>query len=56
MLKVMMDLLGKFPQRMLRRGQFTHKHFDENLTFMYYENNKPTPKVRSAGAVQTTLC
>ncbi len=37
MLKLMMELKGKFPHRMLRKGQFTSDHFDEQLNFKQVE-------------------
>ncbi|KAJ1981300.1 U4/U6 small nuclear ribonucleoprotein prp4 [Dimargaris xerosporica] len=32
MLRLMMELKGRFPARMLKRGQFTGQHFDASLT------------------------
>lgn len=45
MLKLMMDLKGKFPNKVLRKGQFTYKHFDVDLNFMQVEVDKVTGKV-----------
>ncbi|TPX58710.1 hypothetical protein PhCBS80983_g02971 [Powellomyces hirtus] len=43
MLKLMMDVKGKFPNRMLRRGQFTHLHFDDSV-FLAAEVDRVTGK------------
>ena len=45
MLKVMMDLKGKMPNRMVRKGMFRDKHFDSQFNFMYYQVDKVTEKV-----------
>lgn len=34
MLKIIMETQGKFSHKMLRKGQFTFQHFDENLDFL----------------------
>ncbi|KAL1916402.1 uncharacterized protein VTP21DRAFT_5593 [Calcarisporiella thermophila] len=48
MLRYMMELKGRFPNRMLRRGQFSERHFEENGEFMSIEidrlSNKETVK------------
>ncbi|KRZ69482.1 Serine/threonine-protein kinase PRP4 -like protein, partial [Trichinella papuae] len=44
MLKFMMDIKGKFPKKMIRRGLFYEKHFDQNLDFLYYEIDKLTQR------------
>ncbi|KAF3918312.1 hypothetical protein ABW21_db0205315 [Orbilia brochopaga] len=44
MLKAMMECRGKFSQKMLKKGQFTPMHFDENLNFMSVEKDKLTNK------------
>ncbi|KAH6580166.1 hypothetical protein BASA61_005287 [Batrachochytrium salamandrivorans] len=44
MLRLIMDLKGKFPPKMLRRGQFTPEHFDENLNFLQQESDKISGK------------
>ncbi|KAI9097325.1 kinase-like domain-containing protein [Phlyctochytrium arcticum] len=44
MLRLMMDLKGKFPNKMLRKGQFTFKHFDEDANFLLAEVDKVTGK------------
>jgi serine/threonine-protein kinase PRP4 len=40
MLKFMMDLKGKFPHRMLRKGQFSSDHFDDQLNFKQVEQTQ----------------
>lgn len=49
MLKFMMDLKGKFPNKMVRKAQFKDQHFDQNCNFLYHEIDKVTQrdKVRS---------
>jgi len=46
MLKLMMDLKGAFPKKMLRRGVFVEKHFDNdaNMTFYLMEEDPVTKK------------
>lgn len=44
MLRLMMELRGKFNHKMLRRGQFTGMHFDEQLNFKSQEVDKITGK------------
>ncbi|KRX56781.1 Serine/threonine-protein kinase PRP4 -like protein [Trichinella sp. T9] len=44
MLKFMMDVKGKFPKKMIRRGLFYEKHFDQNLDFLYCEVDKLTQR------------
>ncbi|ORX80102.1 kinase-like protein [Anaeromyces robustus] len=44
MLKYMMELKGKFPNKMIRKGQFGLQHFDENMNFMQVETDKITGK------------
>ncbi len=46
MLKLMMDLKGKMPHRMARKGLFKDYHFDSNFSFLYTEVDKVTEKVR----------
>ena len=53
MLKLMMDVKGPFTKKMLRRGQFTHEHFDAdpNMTFLSMEKDPVTKQeVRSPAA------
>ncbi|KAJ3148801.1 U4/U6 small nuclear ribonucleoprotein prp4 [Geranomyces michiganensis] len=55
MLKLMMDVKGKFPNRMLRRGQFTHLHFDDSV-FLNAEIDRVTGKevIRRIAVVKPT--
>lgn len=45
MLKLIMDLKGKFPNKVLRKGVFTHQHFDDDLNFIQTDIDKVTGKV-----------
>ena len=45
MLKLMMDMKGKMPHKMIRKGTFKEQHFDENCNFMYVEVDKVTQRV-----------
>ncbi|XP_048728071.2 serine/threonine-protein kinase PRP4 homolog isoform X2 [Ostrea edulis] len=42
MLKFMMDLKGKFPNKIIRKGMFRDQHFDGNYNFLYHEVDKVT--------------
>ena len=44
MLKLMMELKGKMPNRVARKGMFREKHFDETFGFLYAEIDKVTEK------------
>ncbi|KAJ3059069.1 U4/U6 small nuclear ribonucleoprotein prp4 [Quaeritorhiza haematococci] len=44
MLKLIMDLKGKFSNKILRKGQFTGQHFDESLNFLQVEADKVSGK------------
>ncbi|XP_078739442.1 serine/threonine-protein kinase PRP4 homolog, partial [Lampetra fluviatilis] len=44
MVKLMMDLKGKMPNKMIRKGTFKDQHFDQNLNFMYIEVDKVTER------------
>lgn len=46
MLKLMMDLKGKMPHKMARKGLFKDQHFDANFNFQYSEIDRVTEKVR----------
>lgn len=41
-------ILGKIPNRIIRRGQFRDQHFDQSCNFLYHEIDKITEKVRAA--------
>ena len=45
MLKLMMELKGKVPHRMARRGMFKDQHFDANFNFLYSAIDRVTEKV-----------
>ncbi|KAF9975087.1 U4/U6 small nuclear ribonucleoprotein prp4 [Actinomortierella ambigua] len=44
MLKLMMDLKGPFSKKMVRKGQFSVQHFDEDCSFLSVEVEKVTKK------------
>ncbi|XP_066536803.1 serine/threonine-protein kinase PRP4 homolog isoform X2 [Hoplias malabaricus] len=44
MLKLAMDLKGKMPNKMIRKGLFKDQHFDLNLNFLYTEVDKVTER------------
>ncbi|XP_028290541.1 pre-mRNA processing factor 4Bb isoform X1 [Gouania willdenowi] len=44
MIKLAMDLKGKMPNKMIRKGLFKDQHFDQNLNFLYIEVDKVTER------------
>ncbi|XP_021814445.1 serine/threonine-protein kinase prp4-like isoform X2 [Prunus avium] len=44
MLRLHMELKGPFPKKMLRKGAFTHQHFDQDLNFHATEDDPVTKK------------
>ncbi|KAJ3194497.1 U4/U6 small nuclear ribonucleoprotein prp4 [Irineochytrium annulatum] len=44
MLRMFMELKGKFSNKMLRKGQFTSQHFDEQMNFLQVEQDKITKR------------
>ncbi|XP_022221766.2 serine/threonine-protein kinase prp4 [Drosophila obscura] len=44
MLKFFMDVKGKIPNRIVRKGQFREQHFDQNCNFLYHEIDKLTER------------
>ncbi|KAK6105376.1 Protein kinase domain family protein [Brugia pahangi] len=56
MLKFMMDLKGKFPNKMVRKAQFKDQHFDQNCNFLYHEIDKVTQrdKITTLSVVKIT--
>ncbi|XP_052452647.1 pre-mRNA processing factor 4Bb [Carassius gibelio] len=44
MLKLAMDLKGKMPNKMIRKGLFKDQHFDQSLNFLYIEVDKVTER------------
>ncbi len=47
MLKLMMEVKGKIPNRVTRKGMFKEKHFDSSFSFLYAEVDKVTEKVHA---------
>jgi len=45
MLKFFMDLKGKMPNKIIRKGSFKEQHFDSNCNFLYHEVDKVTERV-----------
>lgn len=45
MLKFFMDLKGKIPNKIIRKGQFKDQHFDQNCNFLSHEIDKLTERV-----------
>lgn len=45
MLKFHMDLKGKIPHKVVRRGQFRDQHFDSSFNFLYQEIDRVTERV-----------
>ncbi|VDK84062.1 unnamed protein product [Litomosoides sigmodontis] len=56
MLKFMMDLKGKFPNKIVRKAQFKDQHFDQNCNFLYHEIDKVTQrdKITTLSVVKIT--
>ncbi|XP_046391109.1 serine/threonine-protein kinase PRP4 homolog [Ischnura elegans] len=44
MLKFFMDLKGKMPNKIIRKGAFKDQHFDSNCNFLYHEVDKVTER------------
>lgn len=53
MLKFFMDLKGKMPNKIIRKGSFKEQHFDSNCNFLYHEVDKVTE--REKVVVMSTL-
>ncbi|XP_015125476.1 serine/threonine-protein kinase PRP4 homolog [Diachasma alloeum] len=53
MLKFFMDLKGKMPNKLIRKGTFKEQHFDSNCNFLYHEVDKVTE--REKVVVMSTL-
>ena len=45
MLKLFMDMKGKFPNKLIRKGTFKDQHFDSSFNFLYREVDKLTERV-----------
>ena len=56
MLKLFMDLKGKIPHKIVRKGQCKDQHFDVNCCFLYRDIDKVTQreKVISMATVNKT--
>jgi len=44
MLKLFMDLKGKIPNKLIRKGAFKDQHFDANCNFLSHEVDKVTER------------
>ena len=44
MLKLFMELKGKIPNKLIRKGQFRAQHFDDQCNFLSHETDKVTQK------------
>ncbi|KAK7574256.1 hypothetical protein V9T40_011447 [Parthenolecanium corni] len=53
MLKYFMDLKGKFPNKVIRKGAFKENHFDANYNYLYHEVDKVTEREKTV--VMTTI-
>lgn len=42
-----MDLKGKFPNKVIRKGAFKEQHFDSSYNYLYHEVDKVTERVSS---------
>lgn len=47
MLKFMMDVKGKMPNKVIRKGMFKDQHFDGNNNFLYHEVDKVTHREKT---------
>lgn len=55
MLKHIMEVMGKFPNRMIRKGQFSQQHFDEDNSFISVEIDRLSNKVCKLFATRCAL-
>jgi serine/threonine-protein kinase PRP4 len=46
MLKLIMQVRGRFTKQLLRRAQFSSQHFDDDANFVQVDTDKVTGKVR----------
>ncbi len=44
MLRMFMELKGKLPNKIIRRGLFKNLHFDENCCFLSHETDRVTQR------------
>ena len=47
MLKYFMELKGKFPNKLIRRGAFRSQHFDDSCSFLYHDLDKVTQREKT---------
>lgn len=55
MLKFFMDLKGKMPNKLIRKGTFKDQHFDSNCNFLYHEVDKVTERVSRLSTVLSPI-
>ena len=53
MLKLMMEVKGKMPHRVAKRGMLKDQHFDSSFNFLYTEVDKVTEKVHAPTIILT---
>ncbi len=46
MLKLFMDLRGKFPNKMIKKAVLKDKHFDADCNFIFIDQDKITKNVK----------
>ncbi|CAF0929432.1 unnamed protein product [Adineta ricciae] len=56
MLKLMMDLKGKIPNRIIRKGLIKDKHFDRDCNFLYHEVDKVTERDKISTITNINPC
>lgn len=56
MLKFFMDLKGKMPNKLIRKGNFKEQHFDTNCNFLYHEVDKVTERVCATMYFFNVIC
>jgi serine/threonine-protein kinase PRP4 len=54
MLKLMMDVKGKVPNKLIKKAQFKDQHFNEHCDFLYVEVDKVTQKEKTTVMKYTT--
>jgi len=56
MLKLIMDLRGPIPKRIIRKGAFKDRHFDRESNFLYHEVDKVTERDKITPISNITAC
>ncbi|CAF1000741.1 unnamed protein product [Rotaria sordida] len=56
MIKLMMDLKGKIPNRIIRKGMIKDKHFDRDCNFLYHEIDKVTERDKVTTVTNINPC